>query len=125
MKIERLLTAVLIALLWAGDSNSAQWLIGGEGKLHDSGGAVTSKGAATEDGSSDSSAELSAEGQPILLDKKLNKEQSSIPVATQPTTAQKPNPAPSPTPIKIGSVTFSGSLRARIEDWDWFDTSIA
>ena len=27
---------------------------------------------------------------------------------------------PAPTPIKIGDVTVSGSLRTRIESWDWF-----
>ncbi|HEY7545075.1 MAG TPA: alginate export family protein, partial [Blastocatellia bacterium] len=31
----------------------------------------------------------------------------------------------SPKEIKIGSIVFSGSLRARLENWDWFDTSAA
>ncbi len=30
-----------------------------------------------------------------------------------------------PKEIKIGNVLFSGSLRARLENWDWFDTSAA
>ena len=33
--------------------------------------------------------------------------------------------ASTPEPIKIGGVTFSGSLRARLEDWNWFETSAA
>jgi hypothetical protein len=33
--------------------------------------------------------------------------------------------APPPAPIKIGSLTVSGSLRARFESWDWFATSAA
>lgn len=32
---------------------------------------------------------------------------------------------PAPAPIKIGSVTLSGSLRARFESWDWFETNAA
>lgn len=43
-----------------------------------------------------------------------------------------PNTAPSgpaitpkPTPIKIGGVTFSGSIRARFESWDWFEAGAA
>jgi hypothetical protein len=45
----------------------------------------------------------------------------------KPADAAKPQPAPAQTyePIKIGDVTFSGSLRARIEDWDWFKTPAA
>jgi hypothetical protein len=30
-----------------------------------------------------------------------------------------------PAPIKLGSLTVSGSLRLRLEDWDWFDTQAA
>ncbi|HSB10123.1 MAG TPA: alginate export family protein [Blastocatellia bacterium] len=36
--------------------------------------------------------------------------------------ATKPAPPQSPSPIKIGGVTFSGSLRLRAENWGWFDT---
>ena len=28
-------------------------------------------------------------------------------------------------PLKIGSLTVSGSLKARVENWDWFDTNAA
>jgi hypothetical protein len=52
--------------------------------------------------------------------------------AQKPTDAAKaaptPTPAPrqtTPAPLKIGSVTISGSLRARIESWDWFETPAA
>ncbi len=34
-------------------------------------------------------------------------------------------PSASPKELKIGSVLFSGSLRARLENWNWFDTSAA
>jgi hypothetical protein len=34
-------------------------------------------------------------------------------------------PKPTPDSIKIGSVTFSGSVRARSESWNWFDTTAA
>lgn len=38
-----------------------------------------------------------------------------------PAAPAKPAPAPAaPKPIKIGSVVFSGSLRTRLESWDWF-----
>jgi hypothetical protein len=30
-----------------------------------------------------------------------------------------------PAPIKLGKLTVSGSLRLRLEDWDWFDTQAA
>jgi hypothetical protein len=30
-------------------------------------------------------------------------------------------PAPDPAPSKIGSITFSGSLRSRVYFWDWFE----
>ena len=29
-------------------------------------------------------------------------------------------PAATPTPLKIGSVTVTGSIRSRVESWDWF-----
>lgn len=35
------------------------------------------------------------------------------------------SPKPTPDSIKIGGVTFSGSLRARSESWNWFDTTAA
>lgn len=34
-------------------------------------------------------------------------------------------PTTSPAPIKIGSITLSGNLRARFESWDWFETTAA
>lgn len=36
-----------------------------------------------------------------------------------------PKPSASPAPIKLGSLTLSGSLRARFESWDWFETNAA
>lgn len=36
-----------------------------------------------------------------------------------------PSPAPAPQPIKIGGMVFSGSLRLRMESWDWFETNQA
>jgi hypothetical protein len=45
--------------------------------------------------------------------------------AKAPATAAKPSPSPSPAPLKVGGVTISGSLRLRLESWDWFDTSAA
>jgi hypothetical protein len=41
--------------------------------------------------------------------------------AIQPT----PSAQPSQKEIKIGNLLFSGSLRARLENWNWFDTSLA
>lgn len=40
-----------------------------------------------------------------------------------PTSAAKP--APAPAPIKVGKVTLSGSLRLRMESWDWFESNTA
>ena len=34
-------------------------------------------------------------------------------------------PPATPAPLKIGSVTFSGNIRARFESWDWFETKAA
>ncbi|MFN0084314.1 MAG: alginate export family protein [Blastocatellia bacterium] len=45
-----------------------------------------------------------------------------IPALAQTKTAA---PAPSPAPIRIGGLTISGSLRARWESWDWYETSAA
>ena len=44
-----------------------------------------------------------------------------------PTPAAKPSakPAAAPAPIKLGSLTLSGSVRARLENWDWYDTTAA
>ncbi len=39
--------------------------------------------------------------------------------------AAKPAPAPTPASLRVGSLTISGSVRARLESWDWFDTSAA
>jgi len=41
------------------------------------------------------------------------------------TAASAPAITPKPTPVKIGGVTFSGSIRARFESWDWFETGAA
>ncbi len=44
-------------------------------------------------------------------------------------TSSKPQTQPKPDstyqPIKLGGVTFSGSLRLRLESWDWFETPAA
>ncbi len=50
--------------------------------------------------------------------------QQSTPASTPAQTAA-PKPPPTSQAIKIGSVTFSGSLRARAENWDWFETTAA
>jgi hypothetical protein len=47
------------------------------------------------------------------------------PAATRARPSPTPQPAPSSAPIKIGGVTFSGSIRARFESWDWFATGAA
>jgi hypothetical protein len=39
--------------------------------------------------------------------------------------APKPLPSPSPKIIKLGALTLSGSLRARAENWNWFESSTA
>ncbi len=41
------------------------------------------------------------------------------------TPTPKPRPTPASAPIKIGSVTLSGSLRLRFESLDWFESSAA
>ena len=42
------------------------------------------------------------------------------------TQAQSPTPSPSGTaPIKLGSLTITGSVRARAENWGWFETDRA
>ncbi len=48
-------------------------------------------------------------------------------MAQQPATASSTaKPATqSPAPIKIGDLTFSGSLRLRAENWNWFETAAA
>jgi hypothetical protein len=58
--------------------------------------------------------------------------QQTSATGSEPSTATTSGPAstssksaPSPAPIKLGSVTFSGSLRLRIENWDWFETQNA
>jgi hypothetical protein len=50
------------------------------------------------------------------------------PPSTSTPTPAKPAPKPaaqSAAPIKLGSLTVTGSLRLRLEDWDWFDTKAA
>jgi hypothetical protein len=47
----------------------------------------------------------------------LAQQKSSSSTTTQATNATKP--------INFGDVTFSGSLRARVENWHWFDTTAA
>ncbi|HWQ33259.1 MAG TPA: alginate export family protein [Blastocatellia bacterium] len=37
----------------------------------------------------------------------------------------KPTPAPTPAPLRGGGLTISGSVRARLESWNWFETSAA
>lgn len=50
-------------------------------------------------------------------------EPASTPAAGGPSTAPVTTPAaPAAKPIKIGDWTFSGSLRARYENWRWFET---
>ncbi|MEW6129024.1 MAG: alginate export family protein [Acidobacteriota bacterium] len=44
---------------------------------------------------------------------------------TPATATAKPATPIAPKPIKIGDVTFSGSVRLRLENWDWFETSAA
>jgi hypothetical protein len=41
------------------------------------------------------------------------------------TAPSAPAITPKPTPIKIGGLTFSGSIRARLESWDWFESGAA
>jgi hypothetical protein len=41
------------------------------------------------------------------------------------TTKPASQPSAAPTPYKIGDVEISGSVRARFESWDWFDTDAA
>jgi hypothetical protein len=42
---------------------------------------------------------------------------------TSPAAMLKPDTAPAP--VKLGSVTLSGSLRLRVENWDWFEAQSA
>lgn len=55
--------------------------------------------------------------------------QSTSNQTEQTAAAITPTPAPkiqsTPAPIKLGDITFSGSLRLRAESWDWFDTDKA
>ncbi len=53
--------------------------------------------------------------------------QSTQTAATNPAPTPTPaaKPAAAPAPIKLGKLTLSGSLRARFESWDWFETSAA
>nr|MDQ3012651.1 alginate export family protein [Acidobacteriota bacterium] len=58
------------------------------------------------------------------------KAQATAAVASSPTPTPKPaaimtKPPATPLPIKIGNITFSGSLRLRAESWDWFETDKA
>src|SRR5215813_11648187 len=49
----------------------------------------------------------------------------NAPATTPAISSGGPGLAPSNTSIKIGGVTFSGSLRMRFESWDWFETGSA
>ncbi|MFN0111973.1 MAG: alginate export family protein [Blastocatellia bacterium] len=53
--------------------------------------------------------------------------QSSQTASTTPTPSPTPaaKPAPAPAPIKLGKITLSGSLRLRMESWDWFESNTA
>ncbi|NOT60197.1 MAG: hypothetical protein HOP19_08225, partial [Acidobacteria bacterium] len=42
-----------------------------------------------------------------------------------PAATKAPAPPPAIAPIKIGSLTLTGSIRARAENWDWFETDRA
>lgn len=46
-------------------------------------------------------------------------------VTPPPAASPAPTPTASPAPTKLGSLTLSGSLRARFESWDWFETNAA
>jgi len=52
-----------------------------------------------------------------------------VPRASQTDASAKPQSQPKPDssyqPIEFGGVTFSGSLRVRVESWDWFETPAA
>ena len=52
---------------------------------------------------------------------------STAPASIENRSTPKPNsqPAPAPTPFRIDDVEISGSVRARFESWDWFDTDAA
>lgn len=65
---------------------------------------------------------------PAGLAQQANVAPPPVAKATPPTPAATPKPAASPAapaPIKVGSVTFSGSLRLRAENWNWFETDKA
>jgi len=44
---------------------------------------------------------------------------------TSPAAKAAVTPTPAPAPIKIGGLTVSGSLRLRLESWDWFESNAA
>ncbi len=63
-----------------------------------------------------------------VMAKEVNAQQTARAIATPsptPSATPAPKPAPVPAPLKIGSVTVSGSLRLRMENWDWFETDKA
>jgi hypothetical protein len=49
----------------------------------------------------------------------------ALPLVAVAQSNQLTTPPPAPAPLNIGSVTFSGNLRARFESWDWFETNAA
>lgn len=51
--------------------------------------------------------------------------QQAQPQKEDPKSNIKPAASQPPSPIRIGSVTFSGSLRVRVENWGWFETPAA
>jgi hypothetical protein len=47
---------------------------------------------------------------------------AALSAAPKPTPTLTPTPVQAATPLKIGSVTVSGSLRLRAENWGWYET---
>ena len=70
----------------------------------------------------------------VALTRPVFGQQSAAP-ASKPASSTTAGPGPAlktptsskttPAPIKIGSLTLSGSIRLRMENWDWFDTQSA
>jgi hypothetical protein len=61
----------------------------------------------------------------ILASANVSQAQDATPAPSAPGPSTAPantKPAASPSPIKLGEYTVSGSVRARYENWSWFDT---